>query len=363
MKARSILFCALVVTASNRLATAQTRVGLIHGFHSSGATWNDFASYLGSDPTFLVPTPPDLSWSESIQYQAQSQLVPWMSSNAFDGSSILLAHSMGGLVSRQATHYYPVFGVLTIGTPHLGAAIAGGSPALLNYSATLSTYDFLINLEFQDVRNDPGNYLYPYVQVFDNDYADAMYVVLDGISIGGSFWLNWCCQSLNDMTPSGWPGADGFIDNLNGNTGLEQATQRRAIRVQLDGGYLGGPFRLVQDQYIADNTGNFINYYGNAVVDDGLEVWGHLDPDDPYYDQHEYGAFYAMDQGNEIQYFADWWHYNMVGGVPNDALIYFGAQGMPNGDTVDETNGYMHTDEPTHPLADMKQQLKTMRGF
>jgi hypothetical protein len=53
----------------------------------------------------------------------------------------------------------------------------------------------------------------------------------------------------------------------------------------------------------------------------------------------------------------------MVGGVPNDGLIYFFAQGMPNGDTVDETTGYMHTDEPTHPPADMKQQLKTMRGF
>jgi hypothetical protein len=37
------------------------------------------------------------------------------------------------------------------------------------------------------------------------------------------------------------------------------------------------------------------------VVEHGLEVWGHLDPDDPYYDQHEYGAIYVMDQGNEIQ--------------------------------------------------------------
>jgi hypothetical protein len=368
MSTRRLLAVLFIVFGARKSLGQTTSVALVHGFDSGALTWTTMVNYLRADGRFTVPDPPTLSWGNGIDAQATQELQPFMTNNGIGASSIVVGQSMGGLVSRRATQGVSVLGVLTVGTPNFGAPIAGSGDNFAAYSGELYDLDSQIYGDFQDVRDDQGSYLYNDVRNLWDDYGYIYYFEIDAFGYWYDYLISYNYQVLHDAAPDGYPGADGYIDALNANSGLEQATQRVAMRFQLDGGYNGGPFRLVQDASTADDTGNAIVLYGNFVENDGYTILGHLSYDDDNYYEHQDGGWAAVLQGSDIADFPYWWNNDMVGGYPNDGIIPTGAQGMPgpncanNVCNIDVPTGYMHTDETSHPLAEIKQQLLRMIG-
>jgi pimeloyl-ACP methyl ester carboxylesterase len=96
-----------------------------HGIFSSGATWNRMTGWL--NPLFefgaeVIPSMPK-SGTERLATQGTSLV------NILDGSQhndfVLIGHSQGGLISRDASQRRPdlSLGVITVDTPHTGALI------------------------------------------------------------------------------------------------------------------------------------------------------------------------------------------------------------------------------------------------
>jgi pimeloyl-ACP methyl ester carboxylesterase len=115
-----------------------------HGIYSSGSTWERMMYWMRSD-FYLGCTPmPTLDDRARIADQA-ADLTGKIQATGHTGY-ILVGHSQGGLVSRHVGRYHPglVSGVVTVGTPHLGAPImqTGSAAALAGLVglSTLATY-------------------------------------------------------------------------------------------------------------------------------------------------------------------------------------------------------------------------------
>lgn len=138
--------------------------------------------------------------------------------------------------------------------------------------------------------------------------------------------------------------------NLNGNINLELAQQRAGIRyalgaVKTEGGYYGGPVRLIASAATADAASFAIMLYGFYLPGTALDILGALTWDDPYYFDHQMGAYAAYGLGDDIEYLPYFWHNDLIGGVPNDALIFLGAQGIPSFTLEETVPGLAHTEE------------------
>jgi pimeloyl-ACP methyl ester carboxylesterase len=115
-----------------------------HGIYSGGSTWERMMYWMRSD-FYLGCTPmPDLNDRARIADQA-ADLTGKIQATGHAGY-ILIGHSQGGLVSRHVGRYHPelVSGVVTVGTPHLGAPIMQTERAAvlagLFGMSTLATY-------------------------------------------------------------------------------------------------------------------------------------------------------------------------------------------------------------------------------
>ena len=94
-----------------------------HGIYSGGNTWHRMLFWMRAD-FYLGCTPaPDLNDRARIADQA-ADLTGKIQATGQAGY-VLVGHSQGGLVSRYVGRYHPelVSGVVTVGTPHLGAPI------------------------------------------------------------------------------------------------------------------------------------------------------------------------------------------------------------------------------------------------
>ncbi len=91
-----------------------------HGAASTGSTWNYISGLFSTWFPGLHTAAPSLNQQTDL-YAQGAQLAGYMSSG---GTTILLGHSNGGLVSRRASSSKSARGIVTVGTPHTGAPIA-----------------------------------------------------------------------------------------------------------------------------------------------------------------------------------------------------------------------------------------------
>lgn len=124
-----VLALALVVPA-----TAQERPTVfVHGLNGSPATWQPAAERLGA-VLQISPYVPAVPWTDHFETQAgslQAQL------GRLPGSAIAIGHSNGGIVSRAWSAQHPLSGVLTVGSPQLGAPIVNKVLTALNFHEQL----------------------------------------------------------------------------------------------------------------------------------------------------------------------------------------------------------------------------------
>ncbi len=107
-------------------ATLDKPVAFLHGFNSGASTWNSAMGTLRNSLRIKAAAP-TTTWWASINSQA-AELPPQL--NAFFGSDStlkvkLVAHSQGGVVGRAFSRISTRSdGLVTVGSPHLGADIA-----------------------------------------------------------------------------------------------------------------------------------------------------------------------------------------------------------------------------------------------
>jgi pimeloyl-ACP methyl ester carboxylesterase len=112
--------CLLASPLATRAVAQDRPVVFVHGFNSNPGTWDEASGRLRG--RLAIETfAPGVTWRQSVESQAnevQNQ-VGWL-----PNSSIVIGHSLGGIVSRQWTRQHGVDGVVTIGSPHRGAPLA-----------------------------------------------------------------------------------------------------------------------------------------------------------------------------------------------------------------------------------------------
>ncbi|MBP6715583.1 MAG: hypothetical protein KA205_01870, partial [Acidobacteria bacterium] len=113
------LLC-LTLSLMPAAALAQnTPVVFVHGLNSDASTWQQAADHFGRSLA-ITPYLPDLSWS--ARYEEQSSDLQQRFQN-LPSSTIAVAHSNGGLVSRDWNRSHQLSGLVTVGTPHAGAPL------------------------------------------------------------------------------------------------------------------------------------------------------------------------------------------------------------------------------------------------
>lgn len=126
----SLLF---VGAATAPAAGQDTPVVFVHGFASNQQTWQAAASRLATTLR-IQPHGADLPWDQTFETQAA------VLNNAKGGlpaSTIAVAHSQGGIVSRQWSRSKPLFGILTLGTPHTGSLLSRRALDVIEFNHTL----------------------------------------------------------------------------------------------------------------------------------------------------------------------------------------------------------------------------------
>jgi pimeloyl-ACP methyl ester carboxylesterase len=120
---RRVILVALLTLGLAPAAQAQDRLTVfLHGFNSNAGTWWGTATRL-QGRLQLAPAVPELPWH--LPFDAQANHLNALANNAgAPADTVVVGHSNGGLVARQLSTKRPLGGMVTLGSPHLGAPLA-----------------------------------------------------------------------------------------------------------------------------------------------------------------------------------------------------------------------------------------------
>lgn len=104
----------------------------VHGFLSDGGTWHGAAARLQSRLDIGASTP---SVPSRERYEVQADHL--QQAVAPGPTVVAVAHSNGGLVSRQWSRHRPVSGIVTVGTPHRGSPLVTNAYDVAGYNGAL----------------------------------------------------------------------------------------------------------------------------------------------------------------------------------------------------------------------------------
>lgn len=250
----------------------------VHGFMSSGATWEEAASRLQAKYT-IDPYLPSLPWRQHLDDQA-AQLHSGIDSRFGTAASpVVLSHSLGGLVSRELAKGRSIDGIVTLGTPHWGAPVINHSWSLIAYYMDMSAAAF-------NVIHVLGTAVW--------DISDKWYWVFDDIAqalrnssgfANDPFWLVY----LNLLRTATVPVSEDayafspYIGDLNSTTHLNREATSIPGRVGIvntaQNFLVGGPFRILAPES-ADTIGLVITitYYALTFTALAVDIFDPLDP-------------------------------------------------------------------------------------
>ena len=115
-------FGIMAVTVRSAAQYQRQPIVLVHGFFAQGDDWGGTLEYF-HDNLYANLYSWTLHWDQRFEDQSTT-LRTQMLNIGLPDTTVLVAHSFGGLVARSATQHLAVKGILTIGSPHRGAPIA-----------------------------------------------------------------------------------------------------------------------------------------------------------------------------------------------------------------------------------------------
>jgi len=336
---RFALIVALIaapLASIGRIAVAQpTTAVFVHGFRADGSTWDAAVQALRTELA-IGASNPTLSESDRFVDQAYYlNLVPW-------SNPVLIGHSNGGLVSREASRAVPYLGIITVGTLHGGVKIAN---ELDNIRATaLRLVDDAGYIQFVDFVVGPQT---------------SAWFVVALLSFFGTSLVNFALEYtfdslngkpvLNDMKPGSQ-----FLNSLNDQSNLsrEASMVRVGLVVSADDDYFGGPFRLMGSAGVAASRMQATIQIGYELQVDAVNNLLSID----YTNWNawlEVGAAYAaFDISSTLTTLPDQWcdwigAYDGTTCGPSDALVPIQSQIYPGGILM-PVAGPSHTEETSN---------------
>lgn len=349
-----VLLLAAVATAG---AQPPTKVMLVHGINATSGTWDPLFSLLQGDSRF-APYRTSLDSRDYLTNQANG-LVSYLNANVGSGA-FLTGHSQGGLISRKASRTYAAGAILTIGTPHYGAPIAGSVDDASLWFGVLGGALLTATYSLDDVLNDPFSVHY-------RDVAAALPEAswLYGFALEAVALMLQVIPQTNNLALDDLSGATSFLGTLNSQAGSESGgTRRQAIVVQVDGGYLGGVLRLGVSAELADALGSDINAAGNILIASSIGIESECGPAHLDWLDHTLGAIALFDAGLQLVDYPAWWSFDIVGGYPSDMVVPTWSQEMPSS-TVPALNfaGPSHVQETSMLAPLIRDWLVALRDI
>jgi pimeloyl-ACP methyl ester carboxylesterase len=324
---RELAALLLVVLVAAPATAQEQAVVFVHGLASSGATWTDTANRLGQELSVQTRTP-DLPWSQGYADQAAAlngdpQLA------GLSTPPIAVAHSNGGLVSRELARRRPLAGIVTIGTPHNGAPLI---PQFYNWMVFQSSTSMLVNSTLSSFSR-PSSVAWLMGQLAEPIGWIAGFGVWSVIYLAASIGIDRFTDVSSDMRP----GSDALRSiNSADNISREQAAvpARVGIVSVADDFYWAGPARAVAPDH-ADAIAVALYSTIGVLVSWGAWIFATADPFD----------FDAQDQASSL--FALAGHLGSMDAVyctlvsstvmneciPNDGIVPYTTQiypGAPN---------------------------------
>jgi pimeloyl-ACP methyl ester carboxylesterase len=350
---RSVATIAAALTLAFSTPAKAQRITLVHGFNSSGGTWNspfNTQDYLFR--TFGIPVDaPTYPWYLPVNLGAA------MINVTDPANTILVGHSEGGVISRRFIENHQVAGLITLGTPHNGANMATNYPMFL---AQVGHIFWDIRAIFSNLWSiDP-----PWWLDLPNRISNAMYNVYD--------WLGWLLNRLislvayvpavGDLQPN-----SAFYQGLNGGPGFVAEINNAPRRVSLtyqDPMYWEAPmWRLAAGDQLGYDLGVVMNTLGYGALDVWAEAQSESDMYGFTYDDSRWFALqdliyasswlYVDAQTLDFQWCADvsmryeaYWNAPQMVCAPNDLFIATSDQGAP-ASRIAPAEYAKHTDEPS----------------
>jgi hypothetical protein len=215
---------------------AQHRAGVfVHGFGSTSNTWEDAMARLGSQLS-LTGLRPSISSRETFATQAQDL----ERQAGMTVMPVVIAHSNGGLASRQWNRIHPMHALLTLSTPNHGAPIASNAKRYLDYNVGLVRSVAFVDQTFVD-RSEGTPWVYDVIGgalAFVN-HATAQAVIALAMGAYGAV------TPVNEQNRVG----SSFLQEINSGANLSREardiSRRAAIVTSVSDYHLGGPARAI----------------------------------------------------------------------------------------------------------------------
>jgi hypothetical protein len=277
------------------------------------------------------------------------------SDSSFGTNAVIVAHSQGGLVSRLAIRTDSVRGLITIGTPHQGAPIAGEGGTLFTLGEEITGDDGLVYDLLGNACADDAALCDNYDTAFE--LIDGAVALATDALDGALIYTGETDADITDMEV-GSPTIDSFETQYY----LEKTGSRYSIVVD-DVYETLGPFRLWEDVTDATTDADAMSWVGSVEAETALDIQFEDDPEeDPDYTDHSLGADALFDLGIVVnRYCSDIWNEDIVGSYSNDALIPTSSQEMPNSTDVYSLQYVSHTEETTQSTT-IQGRLNALTG-
>lgn len=342
------ILAALVACVATPALAQQTPVVFVHGFNSSGGTWQDAAAHF-SNQLAIQPHVPTLDWKRPYGEQAATL------QNSYAGlpnNTIAIGHSNGGLISRQWSRSHDLAGIVTVGSPHRGAPLAANGPLLLSYFGNLIhvANASLAQLDFIASRQPAGDWWWVIQQAADVVYWSTSIGswLMDEFAGDLAHFVESRVPVLRDMKP----GSD-FLVDLNSNANLSREASALPVRigiVSMTSTY-GLPWRAIAPEN-ADWLAAFTRVVAWNMAMAGLNAMFVADPEDPKSFDIGWGFF---ETANMLWNLDEFWcrAVSSVGAwipcQPSDAVVPAYSQEYPGGLNI-YVPGYgpAHSEETDH---------------
>lgn len=339
----------LAVFAGPTSAAAQQPTAFVHGLRSDGGGWGMLPFQL-LDRFPITAIAPTLGWDNPLGTQANT-LNSELANAGFD-NPILIGHSNGGLVSRQTSRMRQTRGVMTIGTLHGGAPLAGNLGGVEWVSAVTFVANILPSWYFDWLLWCWDCYYYDpwtwWITYYASQY-DRNMAYVGGGAFAATVYMGF---AANNVLPDMVPGS-AFLTDLNSSGNLSREASEVATRVGIGSnvwtnyGLLWNGvapeywYQLTSLQYTAADL-SVAAWFMNVFFGDPYY--------DPYYWDKFFGAWLFLDAAY-VDYSIDPWWCQLIGAwngycLPSDAIVPLWSQQYPGWGQVNyQITGPSHTQE------------------
>jgi hypothetical protein len=328
--------CWLSVTAMAPSTRAQVPVpvGFLPGLSEPGV-WSSSGAALASAYN-ISPFYPSLTSGNSFQSQSSSL-------GTVSASTILVGHSAGGIVARIRGQSQPLAGIITLGTPNLGAPIEETFPVFCDYLGATTFDGIMLGLSLNPTTDQ---------WILDDIEPNFDWAV--GL-------LGFACDDIVEATgilgsttnqaqlP---PDAPFMNDTLNASanvsTEVSNVSNEASVVVVTDNFIDAGPFKAMSPDGAGEAWGHLIQGLASTMESVGvfIQVWD--DPD--CINQHECDvAQQLLNFGEDMLYIDDAWCQSVEGQLfecdGNDEIVPTWSQDLRRGSFVPIPDGPVHTRE------------------